>query len=176
MLLSGTAAAEDAALWLALRDGGHVSLIRHALTPGIGDLGNFTLNECSRQRNLSSSGRAQARRIGDRFRANGLALANIYTSQWCRYRETAGLFALGPANDLPALNSFFERPGQRAPQTEVLRRWTAEQALAGMPVLLVTHQVNSAALTGTQPTSSELVIFKRIPDGFLSVAGTLLLE
>jgi hypothetical protein len=45
-----------------------------------------------------------------------------------------------------------------------------------MPVLLVTHQVNSAALTGTQPTSSELVIFKRIPDGFLSVAGTLVME
>ena len=98
------------------------------------------------------------------------------SSQTCRYRETAGLFALGPANDLPALNSFFERPGQRAPQTEVLRRWTAEQALAGMPVLLVTHQVNSAALTGTQPTSSELVIFKRIPDGSQSVAGTLVTE
>ena len=42
-----------------------------------------------------------------------------------------------------------------------------------MPVLLVTHQVNSAALTGTQPTSSELVIFKHIPDGSQSVAGTL---
>ena len=134
MLLSGTAAADVAALWLALLDGGQVALIRDALAPGIGDLGNFTLNECSRQRNLSSSGRAQARRIGDRFRANGIAMANIYTSQWWRYRETAGLFAPGPATDLPALNSFFERLGQRTPQTEVLRRWIAAQALAGMPV------------------------------------------
>ena len=40
-----------------------------------------------------------------------------------------------------------------------------------MPFLLVTHQVNSAALTGTHRTFSELVIFKRIPDGSLSVAG-----
>jgi hypothetical protein len=134
VLLSGTAAADVAALWLALLDGGQVAFIRDALAPGIGDLGNFTLNECSRQRNLSSSGRAQARRIGDRFRANGLAMANIYTSQWCRFRETAGLFALGPANDLPALNPFFERPGQRTPQTEVLRGWIAAQALASMPV------------------------------------------
>ena len=97
-------------------------------------------------------------------------------SKTCRYRETAALLALGPATDLRALNSFFERSGQRGLQSVALRRWIAEQALAGMPVLLVTHQVNSAALTGTQPTSSELVIFKRIPDGSLSVAGALVME
>ena len=43
-------------------------------------------------------------------------------------------------------------------------------------VLLVTHQVNIAALTGAHTTSSELVIFKCIPDGSLSVAGMLEME
>ena len=30
--------ADEAALWAALRDGGHVALIRHALAPGTGDM------------------------------------------------------------------------------------------------------------------------------------------
>jgi hypothetical protein len=61
--------------------------------------------------------------------------------------------------------------------SEGCRAWHCGAGLRSrQPVLLVTHQVNSAALTGTQPTSSELVIFKRIPDGSLSVAGALVME
>ena len=173
LLLSGMAAAEDRGLWQALRDGGHLALMRHALAPGTGDPENFALDDCATQRNLSDEGQAQARRIGDRFRANGIAAASVYTSQWCRCRETAALLGLGAAHDLPALNSFFQRAGRRGPQTESLRRWIAAQALTGPPVVLVTHQVNITALTDRYAGSGEMVVVKRLPGGGLQVVGTL---
>lgn len=173
ILTSGMAAADDRALWQALRGGGHVALMRHALAPGIGDPDDFALDDCATQRNLSEEGQAQARRIGDRFRANGIAAASVYTSQWCRCRETAALLDLGTARDLPALNSFFQRAGRRGPQTETLRRWIAAQALTGPPVVLVTHQVNITALTDRYAGSGEMVVVKRLPGGGLQVVGTL---
>jgi len=48
-------------------------LLRHAQTvPGIGDPPGFRLDACSSQRNLSDEGRAQARRIGQWFKARNL--------------------------------------------------------------------------------------------------------
>jgi len=62
---------------------------------------------------LDDAGRAQARRIGERFRAHGIAEALVYTSEWCRCRETARLLGLGEPQALPILNSFFEHREQR---------------------------------------------------------------
>ena len=55
--------------WQALQEGGAVAL-RHAHAPGTGDPPEFRLGDCSTQRNLSSKGREQARRIGEQFQAN----------------------------------------------------------------------------------------------------------
>ena len=60
--------------------GSQVVLLRHALAPGTGDPASFTLGDCTTQRNLSEEGRAQARRIGARFRENGIASAAVFTS------------------------------------------------------------------------------------------------
>jgi hypothetical protein len=81
---SSAAAADAGALWRAVRSGNHVVLIRHALAPGTGDPSHFRLDDCSTQRNLNQTGRDQARRIGERFRANGIATAQVFTSQWTR--------------------------------------------------------------------------------------------
>lgn len=74
-LAAGPAAAFDSdangaqSLWSALKSGGYVILIHHAVTePGIGDPPNFTIGQCGTQRNLSTEGRADARRIGDAYR------------------------------------------------------------------------------------------------------------
>ena len=72
-----------------------------------GDPSVFELNDCRTQRNLSEEGRNQAKRIGARFREDGMARVWIYSSQWCRCRKTAGLFDLGTVEDLSILNSFF---------------------------------------------------------------------
>lgn len=165
-------AADEAVLWQALRTGGHVAIMRHALAPGTGDPRAFALRDCTSQRNLSEEGRVQAARIGDRFRANGVASARVHSSQWCRCLDTARLLELGPVGELTALNSFFERRERGAPQTRALKVWLAAQP-AGPALVLVTHQVNVTALTGVYPTSGEIVVIQRSPNGGIAVLGTI---
>lgn len=170
--IAGAAAADEASLWKALGSEGHFALMRHALAPGIGDPDEFDIDDCGTQRNLSDEGRDQARRIGDRFKANGIAQAIVMTSQWCRCRETAELLLLGPVTDLPAMNSFFQAAGRRGPQTESLRQWLKDHAL-DQPLVLVSHQVNISAFTGQFTRSGEMVVMRRVgADGF-EVVGTI---
>jgi len=162
----------DAALWEALHSGGHVALLRHAIAPGTGDPPEFMLGDCRTQRNLSAQGRDQAARIGELFRAHGMQTARVFSSQWCRCLETARLLGLGPVEERPFLNSFFNDYALREPQTGKLREWLDQQSL-GEPIVLVTHQVNITALTGVYPGSGELVIVRRSETGELAVVGTI---
>lgn len=156
-------------LWQALRSGAAVALIRHAEAPGTGDPAGFRLDDCTTQRNLSPDGRAQAGRLGEAFRREGIAVAEIRSSAWCRCRDTAAGLALGPVQVAPALNSFFGTSGQAEQATAGLR-----QLIAGLPAgksaVLVTHQVNITALTGIYPRSGEVIVVQR--DGF-AVLGRL---
>jgi broad specificity phosphatase PhoE len=164
--------ADEVALWGRLKSGGHVALLRHALAPGTGDPADFTIGDCSTQRNLSEEGRAQAARIGERFRANGIDRASVFSSQWCRCLDTSELLGLGPVTELPTLNSFFRRSERQEPQTTGLKAWLSQQDLSGV-VVLVTHQVNITALTGVYPSSGELVVARPSASGELSVIGTI---
>lgn len=174
-MASVPAAAETGALWQALRSGGHVALLRHALAPGTGDPADFALDDCRTQRNLSDEGRDQAGRIGARMRDNGIEAASVFSSQWCRCLETARLLALGPVEPLPLLNSFFRRPQRREAQNQELKEWIAARDFE-VPTVLVTHQVNITALTGVYPASGELIVVRLEDDGDLSVAGTIRTE
>lgn len=169
---TGAVASENVALWNALRSGEAVALLRHAIAPGTGDPTAFALSDCSTQRNLSEEGRDQAKRIGARFRANGIDSALVFSSQWCRCLETARLIGLGPVRELPALNSFFGRSEQRDEQISAMKTWIDRQE-PGAPVLLVTHQVNITGLTDVFPVSGELVIASRAEDGSLKMLGTI---
>lgn len=166
------AVADETELWQALKSGGHVALLRHAIAPGTGDPPDFKIGDCSTQRNLSDEGRAQAGRIGKRFTANGIETARVFSSQWCRCRETAELLKLGPISELPALNSFYQRWERRGPQTEALRDWLMRRDLSD-PYVLVTHQVNISALTGISPMSGELVVIRVSKTRDITVLGTL---
>lgn len=171
-LIRDAAAADEAELWRLLGSGNHVALMRHALAPGTGDPDGFQLRDCATQRNLDDQGRAQAARIGDRIRRAGLKQVRVVSSQWCRCLETARLLGLGPVEDLPALNSFFQRWDDRAPQTRALATWIAEADLS-RPTVLVSHQVNISALTGSYTQSGEMVIARRSDDGALRVVGSI---
>lgn len=165
--------AQDArALWEALRSGSAVALMRHAEAPGTGDPANFSLDDCATQRNLSFLGRQQAAGMGDSFRRNGITRAEVFSSAWCRCRDTAELLALGPVKILPSLNSFFTQPERREPQTEALRAWLGGRA-ATPPLVLVTHRVNITALTGVYPTSGEIIVVRREANGSIAVLGRL---
>ena len=146
--------ADDPALSLReLARPGRVLMLRHAHAPGFGDPPNFVIGDCSTQRNLDASGRAQARKLGARLRAAGLSNARVFSSQWCRALETARLLDLGPVESLPALNSFFGRPDDRERTLDALRTFLARLPVDGQPVILVTHQVVVTAFTEATPPS-----------------------
>ncbi len=171
LLLAGDGRAQ-AGPWASLRMPDHFALIRHALAPGTFDPPGFRLDDCSTQRNLSAEGRAQAVRIGDLFRANGISTARLYSSQWCRCLETATLMKLGEVSPQPFLNSFAQNRDRAVQQTAALRPWIAQLDLAG-PTVMVTHQVVITALSEVFPGSGEIVVMRRDSDGRLAVAGRL---
>ncbi|MGI9436859.1 MAG: histidine phosphatase family protein [Geminicoccaceae bacterium] len=172
LMVAPAAAMTQDALWQALGGSGHVALLRHAIAPGTGDPSNFTIDDCSTQRNLSEEGRSQAIRIGARFKANGIVTADVFSSQWCRCLDTARRLGLGEVKPLPILNSFYGRHERRDERTDSLSAWLNEANL-DEPVIMVTHQVNISALTGIYPSSGELVIVRVDRGGTISVAGTI---
>ncbi|WP_298234615.1 histidine phosphatase family protein [uncultured Azohydromonas sp.] len=157
--------------WPALREDGAIVLFRHAEAPGIGDPTGFRLGDCATQRNLSEAGREQARRSGEELRRQRIPVGAVWSSQWCRTRDTAALMALGPVRDEPAFNSFFGEHGDRAARTAAARRklldWRGPGAL-----VVVTHQVNITALTGLGVASAEGIVLQR-RGGALAVTGRI---
>ncbi|MGD1856232.1 MAG: histidine phosphatase family protein [Leptolyngbyaceae cyanobacterium] len=149
-------------IWSRLRqaDTHYYVLMRHAIAPGTGDPANFQLDDCSTQRNLSETGRTQARRTGDTFRANNVAVKQVFSSEWCRCLETAELMALGPVERLPALNSFFQDRAQEPEQTQQLREFmVSNQDTPGVTVM-VTHFVNVGEIAGGGVSSGEMVVMQ----------------
>jgi len=177
MLLIGSestsAAQSPEIIWQALKKGEALALIRHSHAPGTSDPPGFLLRDCSTQRNLSEDGRIQSRKIGNFFRAQGINEASVYSSQWCRCLETARLLGLGPVEELPALNSFFEEPARGPEQTAKIRTFFSTPSQQG-PVILVTHQVNITALTGAVPSSGEIIIFEKDENGLGKLLGRFL--
>lgn len=165
----------DDALWAKIRAGGYVLLIRHAATdPGVGDPPGFKLDDCATQRNLNAEGRAQAQRLGERLRRERVPIAKVFTSPWCRCRDTASL-AFGKADDWEALANIFDQREREADRSERVRKRVgtyADRKPAGN-VVMVTHGVNIAALTRVSPATAGIVVLR--PDGCcgFKVAGTL---
>ena len=168
---SARAEGEEAA-WQALRAGGHVAIMRHSIAPGTGDPAALDLADCATQRNLSADGRDQARKIGDAFRTNNVAVEKVYSSQWCRCLETARLLDLGDVAELPPLNSFFGRPEGGDAQMAELWSWLLANRSEGTKVL-VTHQVVITALTGAWPREGEIIVFRVTGEKSLEEAGRI---
>lgn len=170
MATADTATKADADIFDALRQDGHVLLLRHALAPGFGDPANIDLRDCSTQRNLSAEGRLQAQSIGDRLRAEGLADARVYTSYWCRCMDTADALGIARPQRHVGLNSFFQQRDKRNEIVAELRELLGSLANSS-PAILVTHQVNIRAITGQSVASGDGIVVKVHPDGSTTSVG-----
>jgi broad specificity phosphatase PhoE len=156
------------ALWALLKSGGQVVIMRHAATePTPGDRDTMRLEDCSTQRNLSPSGRDEARRIGRAFKARGITVDDVRSSLWCRCLDTATL-AFGMAKPWLPLNSFFRDRDREAGQTGAVRELVSRHR--GGTLVLVTHQINITALTGLYPAEGEMIVLTP-RDGNFTVAG-----
>ncbi|MDB5920548.1 MAG: histidine phosphatase family protein [Massilia sp.] len=166
------AADGSAQLWRLLRRGGHVILMRHAMTvAGIGDPAGFELGQCATQRNLSEAGRMDAMQLGERFRNNGIPVAIVLSSRWCRCLDTARL-AFGRAEPSPMLDSMF-RDEADARQRKLLDvRAYLGSAMGAGNIVMVTHDVNLQALVGRYMRQGEMAVAAVEADGALRVIGT----
>ena len=75
-----------------LQSGGYVVYIRHASTDwSQKDVEPYQYYDCSKQRNLDADGREESVRIGEAFRAFDIPVAQVFSSPFCRTRDTAEL-------------------------------------------------------------------------------------
>ena len=145
-----------------LKKSDHVLLMRHALAPGIGDPAGYKLQDCKSQRNLDTTGRAQAQKTGQWLRAQGVGSALLFTSAWCRCKETAENLAFGTPVLEASLNSFFDDMRQ-GPQSNLnLQKFIDNQlkTKGDKALILVTHHVNIAEFMGESVGSGDMVLAK----------------
>ncbi|HRE14317.1 MAG TPA: histidine phosphatase family protein [Usitatibacteraceae bacterium] len=166
LLASAPAVADDGGqrALAALKAGAHYGLMRHAKAPGRGDPETFRLGDCATQRNLSPAGRDEARRLGERLRAEGVVVDKAYASPWCRCRDTADL-AFGKSEEWEALSSFFDRREREPELTKRVKNriGTYSTRRPKGNIAMVTHHVNIQALTGHAVGTGEMVVVR--PDG-----------
>ena len=155
-----------------LEEGGKLIFIRHAYAPGNGDPQNFNLNDCLTQRNLSDRGRKQAKIIGNIFSKTNISLSGIFSSEWCRCKETASI-AFSEFETKKFLNSFYSaqfannRKKQVQEFENFLKKWNKKDNL-----IFVTHYVVISEILNYAPSSGEIVI----ADKNLNIVDTLKIE
>jgi phosphohistidine phosphatase SixA len=133
-------AAKNVALANALREGGVVLVMRHAMTENATDR-EEVLGDCTTQRNLSGEGREQARRIGRDVKALGVPVDKVLASPLCRTKDTADL-AFGDSEPRMALLSAGEEATPADDRRIRKLRAMAQQAPEGSAKVLVTHTGN----------------------------------
>jgi phosphohistidine phosphatase SixA len=162
-------------IWEALRAPGSVVVLRHSYAPGAFDPPTARLDDCSTQRNLDENGRTQARRIGEAFRKNGIAVGSVLSSPRCRCLDTARLaFEREPQSWEPLQGALNDEERRRRQLVEIRNAISAHRA--GAPLVLVTHGSVVSDLTGLNVRMGAFVVMRREPDGRHTVAGQLYVE
>ena len=141
-----------------LTDGGKLIFIRHAYAPGSGDPNNFNLNDCSTQRNLSDRGKKQAKQIGTIFRENKIEIDEVYSSEWCRCKETAKI-AFANFTTKNFLNSFYSSnyAKNKTKQIKELMKFVKKNDFE-KNIIFVTHYVLISEVLDYAPSSGEIIV------------------
>jgi phosphohistidine phosphatase SixA len=173
-LVAGADAQASDAIWEALRAPGSVVVLRHSYAPGGFDPPTAKLDDCSTQRNLDETGRAQARRVGEAFRQHGIVVGTILSSPRCRCLDTARL-ALREPQPWDVLQGALNDEARRQQQLVVIRQRIAEH-VSGPPLVLVTHGSVVSDLTGLNVRMGAFVVLRRTSEGRHTVVGELFVE
>ncbi len=153
----------------SLQEGGKLVFLRHALAPGGGDPENFDINDCSTQRNLNSTGIEQAKRIGNFFKDNNIPVEQVFSSEWCRCKDTAKN-AFQNYKTFNALNSFFlkrfakNRDKQIKDLKAFVKKWHGKDNL-----IFVTHYVVISEMLNDTARPGEIIV----SDKNFNVLGTI---
>ena len=152
-----------------LEEGEKLIFIRHAYAPGNGDPDGFNLNDCSTQRNLSEEGRKQAQRIGEFFDKNKIEIDKVFSSEWCRCKETAKI-AFKNYSTNSFLNSFYSSRFSKNKDKQVKAFNNYIKNLESKKnLILVTHYVFISEILNYGPSSGEIVV----SDKNLNIIGNI---
>lgn len=170
-----TPASATEAGWALLREGGHVVLLRHAMTPGKGDPGNFNVDDCSTQRNLSERGREQADRLGVLLSVRAARTEKVLSSRYCRCLETAR-YAFDDVEPeifeaLDPLSVVLDEA--KAQQAAIVDRVKSFSGSGNL--VMITHLENIQALTGVSAREGEAVVVEAVGDK-LHVLGRIIFD
>lgn len=171
-LTTGAQASE--AIWEAVRAPGSVVVLRHSYAPGTFDPPDARIDDCTTQRNLDETGRAQARRVGEAFRRQGIAVGAVRSSPRCRCLDT-GRLAFGKAEAWGPLGGSLRDETLRQRQLAAIRQAIAGHR-EGPPLVLVTHGSVVTDLTGLNVQMGAFVVLRRQADGHHVVAGQLYVD
>ena len=142
-----------------LKKGGNLIFIRHAYAPGGGDPDNFDLNDCKTQRNLSAEGIEQAKRIGEFFKRNNISFEKVYSSEYCRCKDTARN-AFKDFETFSGLNSTFA-DSSKTPAYMKKTKEFIEKLDKNKNYIFVAHHTTIEGLTSTFASSGEMIIVDR---------------
>jgi phosphohistidine phosphatase SixA len=156
--------------WMdALRQGGHVIVVRHGATHADqADTDPLNPQNTDKQRHLNDSGRALARVMGQGIRKLGIPVGEVRTSLFQRAVETGTLLGFGevkPTADLTE-GGLVVSPNENNRRAQALRRLAATAPPAGTNVVLVTHKPNILDAFGKdwfEVREGEASVFR--PDG-----------
>src|SRR5438105_6139054 len=159
------------ALLTALRRGGYVIYSRHTSTDcGQNDEGMTSYDDCSKQRNLTEQGRAEARAIGAAIAKLQIPIGDVLASPFCRTLETARL-VFGRATPSPAVRGG-PATAENSERYADLRTLLSTPAPRGVNVAIASHGNPFRAVAGTPylAEGESAVIEPRGKDGFRIVA------
>mgnify|MGYP006115841333 CR=1 FL=1 len=141
-----------------LKQGNKLIFIRHAYAPGGGDPKNFDISDCSTQRNLNVIGKIQANKIRNFFIKNKISFDKVYSSEWCRCKDTASI-AFKKFETKKFLNSFFSNKfsKNKNEQMKNLKKYV-KNLKDSNNIVFVTHYVVIAEVLSYAPVSGEIVV------------------
>jgi broad specificity phosphatase PhoE len=173
MLVVGSAWAQSSppigAILTLLRGGGYVVVFRHGATHADqADTDPLNLDNVAKQRQLNDKGRADAKAVGDAFKAAGVPIGRLISSRFARAVETARSIGGKEPEATPDVSEggLVVSPNENNRRAQALRTIAATPPAAGTNTLVVTHKPNILDAFGRdwfEIKEGEASIFK--PDG-----------
>ena len=141
-----------------LKKNNNIIFIRHSLAPGSGDPENIDLKDCKTQRNLNSEGIKQSKKIGNFFKKNNIKVEHVFSSEWCRCKDTA-YHAFENFKTFDALNSFYSEKFYKNKNNQIkkLKKFISDWDSVSN-LVLVTHYVVILEIFGIGAGSGEIII------------------
>jgi phosphohistidine phosphatase SixA len=159
---AGGAFADDEKVWAALKQGGKVILLRHGHVDIREGMGRLSPGNCAEEVNLSARGVEQAKRIGEAFRAHGIAVGAVLSSPFCRCIDT-GQIAFGRATPV----QYLVPPGVVSDSQAKLNDELVLQEILkhhdSSNLVMITHDLNIANVVFEPPVMGEFFVVQ--PNG-----------